>query len=150
MARFVSVKIPTAKVIEMIEQKIVEIDNDIATYPARKEQYLIDSQIYAGKIATRLSNILSDNPAILSNSREDDAISFGTNYDGSFFLNIGKLLLADIPKPVEPKKPDDQIWSRASGYKTKREELVKTLALLRMTEQETVTSSTYSSVLDLL
>jgi hypothetical protein len=149
MARAVSVKIPTAKVIEMIEQKIASITEEVASYPARKAQYQIDYKKYTDKVVSSLGKLLSKNGVeLLSEENSDKGIRVSTNYRNAVEITIGKELL-DLEKPEEPQDPEPKNYYGRS-YTTKRDELEKTLRLLRMTEQETITSSTYNSVLELL
>ena len=151
MARAVSVKIPTAKVIEMIEQKIAQIDEDVATYPARKAKYQADYKAYTEQIVAHLSDLLAKRGSkLLSNEDNDKGIRVGTNYRNAVEITIGKELLAGLEKPEEPQDPQPKGYYSSNRYTTKRDELEKTLRLLKMTEQETITSSTYNSVLELL
>jgi hypothetical protein len=149
MARAVSVKIPTAKVIEMIENKIAQITEDVATYPARKAQYQADYKAYTEQVVARLGQLIASNgSALLAEENTDKGIRVSTNYRNAVEITIGKELL-DLEKPAEPEDPEPKgYYSR--NYSTKRSELEKTLRLLKMTEQETITSSTYNSVLELL
>jgi hypothetical protein len=150
MARAVSVKIPTAKVIEMIEQKIAQIDADVLSYPARKAQYQVDYKAYTEKIVASLAKLLKQNgSALLDEDNSDKGIRVNTNYRNAVEITIGKELL-DLEKPEEPQDPQPKGYYSSNRYTTKRDELEKTLRLLRMTEQETITSSTYNSVLELL
>jgi hypothetical protein len=150
MARAVSVKIPTAKVIELIEQKIAQIDQDVATYPARKAKYQADYKVYTEKVVATLAKLLKqDGSALLAEENTDKGIRVSTNYRNAVEITIGKELL-DLEKPKEPQDPEPKGYYSHNAYSTKREELEKTLRLLRMTEQETITSSTYNSVLELL
>lgn len=150
MARAISVKIPTAKVIEMIEAKIAEINEDIATYPARKAQYLIEREAYAKAVVERVGSALTSRGAeLLSNEDYDNSVRVNHNYQNRVELTIGKELLDGLVKPVEPTDPEPKGYY-GQNYNTKKNELEKTLRLLRMTEQETITSSAYNSVLELL
>ena len=150
MARAVSVKIPTAKVIEMIESKIASIAEDVASYPARKAQYQIDRKAYTEQVVAVLGQLLSQNgSALLDEENSDKGIRVSTNYRNAVEITIGKELL-DLVKPEEPTDPEPKGYYNRNSYNTKREELEKTLRLLRLTEQETITSSTYNSVLELL
>jgi hypothetical protein len=150
VARAISVKIPTAKVIEMIEQKIAEINEDIATYPARKAQYVADRQAYTEKVVSIVADLLSKRGnELLSNEDLDNKVSVSTNYRNAVELTIGKELLAGLEKPEEPQDPEPKGYY-GRNYGSKKVELEKTLKLLRMSEQETITSSAYNSVLELL
>jgi hypothetical protein len=151
MARAISVKIPTAKVIEMIEQKIAQIAEDVATYPARKAEYQVAYKAYTEALIARIGKLIAENgSALLDEENTDKKIAVGTNYRNAVEITIGKDLL-DLEKPEAPNDPEPKgYYGRGTGYTTKREELEKTLRLLKMTEQETITSSTYNSVLELL
>ena len=149
MARAISVKIPTAKVIELIEQKIAQIDQDVATYPARKAQYQADYKAYTEQVVARLGELIAKNgSALLAEENTDKGVRVSTNYRNAVEITIGKELL-DLEKPESPAEPETKGYYNRN-YTTKREELEKTLRLLKMTEQETITSSTYNSVLELL
>jgi hypothetical protein len=149
MARAISVKIPTNKVIEMIEAKIAEINEDIATYPARKAQYQADYKAYTEQVVARLGQLIAQNgSALLAEENTDKGIRVSTNYRNAVEITIGKELL-DLEKPEQPEDPEPKGYYNRT-YNTKRSELEKTLKLLRMSEQETITSSAYNSVLELL
>ena len=150
MARAISVKIPTAKVIEMIEAKIAEINEDIASYPARKAQYVLDRKAYAEQVVARLGELIATRGNELLDTEDyDNGVRVATNYRNSVEITIGKELTEDLVRPVEPTDPEPKGYY-GRNYTTKRDELEKTLKLLRMTEQETITSSAYNSVLELL
>jgi hypothetical protein len=152
MARAISVKIPTAKVIEMIEQKIAQIAEDVATYPARKAEYDLAYKAYTEKVVAHIGKLVAENGAkLLSAEDNDKKISVGTNYRNAIEITIGKDLTAELEKPEAPTDPEPKgYYGRGTSYTTKRDELAKTLRLLKMTEQDTITSSTYNSVLELL
>jgi chromosome segregation ATPase len=132
MARSVSVKIPTEKVIEMVESKIASIKEENATYPKRLEAYKKEMNALLGKLV-KIAKDNTDNPDVyLSNGYR------------SFSINISQTLTAGIEFPAQPLDPNG--YGRDSQLK----ELEKTLKLLKLTDQPSVTSSTYNSVLDLL
>jgi hypothetical protein len=150
MARAISVKIPTAKVIEMIESKIAQINAEIASYPDRKAQYLIEREAYTKAVVERVGSALVERGAeLLANEDYENSVRVATNYQNRVELTIGKDILDGLDKPVEPVNPEPKNYYGRS-YSTQREELEKTLKLLKMTEQETITSSAYNSVLELL
>jgi hypothetical protein len=134
----------------MIEGKIAEINEDIATYPARKAQYLIEREAYAKAVVERVATALTERGAeLLSNEDYDNSVRVNHNYQNRVELTIGKEILDGLVKPVEPTDPEPKGYYGRT-YTTKRDELEKTLRLLKMTEQETITSSAYNSVLELL
>jgi hypothetical protein len=151
MARAVSVKIPTAVIIQMIEEKIASIAEDVASYPARKAQYQADYKAYTEAVVARLGSIIAERGAsLLSEEDQDKSVRVSTNYRNAVEITIGKELTEGLEKPQEPTDPEPKGYYNRNSYDTKRNELEKTLRLLRLTEQETITSSTYNSVLELL
>lgn len=145
MARSVSVKIPTSVVIEMIEAKLADLNKEETDYPKLLSAYNKAIANYTVEIIDLISknrkSVIDYNEYRL----EGDNITINSEYRGSITLSVGKQLVAKIgTKPEKPEDPDN--WHK----KQKRQELEKTLKLLRLTEQETVLSSTYNSVLDLL
>ena len=86
---------------------------------------------------------------MLSNEDHSQNIRVSTNYNNSVEITIGRELTAGLEKPTEPTDPEPKgYYGRVYG--SKKAELEKTLKLLRMSEQETITSSAYNSVLELL
>ena len=132
MARAVSVKIPTIKVIEMVEKKIALIKEENKTYPER----LADYNKKMDSIVTKLVKIAKDNLG-------SDKVVAQNGYR-AYSINISSELVSGIEFPDKPTEPNSYY------VENQLKELEKTLKLLNLTEQESVTSSTYNSVLDLL
>lgn len=132
MARAVSVKIPTIKVIEMVEKKIALIKEENKTYPER----LADYNKKMDSVVTKLVKIAKDNLG-------SDKVVAQNGYR-AYSINISSELVSGIEFPTKPTEPNSYY------VENQLKELEKTLKLLKLTEQESVTSSTYNSVLDLL
>lgn len=145
MARSVSVKIPTSVVIEMIETKLADLTKAQADYPKLLSAYKKDIATFTADL---LDLVGKNKKSIVDYSDyvfESSNISINSEWRGSMTIAVGKELASKIgKKPEKPEDPDN--WHT----KNKKTELEKTLKLLRLTEQETITSSTYNSVLDLL
>jgi hypothetical protein len=90
-----------------------------------------------------MNSVLSKVIKVAKDNSGNENVSIYNNYSG-ISISIGKRLVSDIEFPEKPSDPDN--------YTTKqnKEQLEKTLKLLRLTEQESVSASTYNSVLDLL
>jgi hypothetical protein len=145
MARSVSVKLPTSVVVEMIENKLAEIAKAEVEYPKLLSAY--KKQIVS--FTADLIDLVSKNKKSIVDysdyGNQEDNISINSDYRGSVSIAVGKEIVAKIgTKPEKPSDPDT--WQN----RDKKEKLEKTLALLKLTSQETITSSTYNSVLDLL
>ena len=145
MARAVSVKIPTAKVIEMVESKLAEMNKTIKEYPALLNTYNKAIKEYAKSVIELAGKNTSKIVSYNDYDWTDAQISVSFDYRGQANLHIGKGIFAKLgDKPEQPSNPDNY------QFKQNLEQLEKTLKLLKLTEQESVTSSTYNSVLDLI
>ena len=148
MARSLSVKVPTAAVIAQIEAKIAEIDAQVATYPADYEKYEAETKAYKVEVAKFIGDYLTSNiDKIGYDYGSDIRLNIG---HGSLSLNIDTDKIVGFPvKPVEPKKPNQSEWY-GNRHINRREVLEQNLNILRMTTQEEINASSYSSVMDLL
>jgi hypothetical protein len=150
MARSLSVKIPTSALIAQVEAKIAEIEAATANYPALMKQYALDVIEYEKTLVGLAIKALSD-PNNIGERNTNKPIEVGTNnYSGrSVTVTIDADALGFPEAPVKPENPNQREWiGREHIYKL--DLLKKNLKVLRMTAQEEVNASTYSSVMDLL
>ena len=148
MARSISVKIPTADVLALVENKVAELKTEIAEYPARLEAYKHERKAYAKRLAEAVAHAIISGGNELFEGEWQDTIRVSRSYSRNVELTVGQNLMAQFDlgeAPVEPINPSNHY-----GAENKLKELEKTLTVLRLTPQETVTSSTYNSVLELL
>lgn len=145
MARSVSVKIPTSTVIEMVEAKLAEMNKAQKDYPSLLATYNKDIKAYGKALVELISknaNKIVDYSVFDFNGENLTVIN---DYRNSTQIAVGKALASKIGE--KPEKPQEVAsWQ----FNQNKEQLEKTLKLLKLTEQESVTSSTYNSVLDLL
>ena len=146
MARALSVKVPTADIIALLENKIAEIKSAIADYPRAKVQYKEDVKSYKKTLLALAIEKLTNDPELLF---DEEALTVDTDYRGRVSLTLDKTLFELPTEPVCPEDPSQKTWIR-NVYTNKLEQLEKSLAVLKMTRQEEVSASTYNSVLDLL
>jgi hypothetical protein len=145
MARSVSVKLPTSVVVEMIENKLAEIAKAEADYPKLLSAYKKEIVSFTADLIDLISKNKKSIVDYSDYGNQEDNISINSDYRGSVSIAVGKEIVAKIgEKPEKPSDPDT--WQN----RDKKEKLEKTLSLLKLTTQETITSSTYNSVLDLL
>jgi hypothetical protein len=145
MARSVSVKLPTSVVVEMIENKLAEIAKAEADYPKLLSAYKKEIVSFTADLIDLVSKNKKSIVDYSDYGNQEDNISINSDYRGSVSIAVGKEIVAKIgTKPEKPSDPDT--WQN----RDKKEKLEKTLSLLKLTTQETITSSTYNSVLDLL
>ena len=148
MARTLSVKIPTSKLIADVEASIAKIDADVANYAeatkAYKEavkQYEADIVAHAIKALSNPDNIGTEYGSLVrittNHYRNDVSVEFDTDALG-------------FPKrPEAPSNPNAKEYF-GRDYVTRKELLEKNLRILRMTSQEEVSASSYSAVIDLI
>lgn len=142
----VTVKVPTAKVIELVETKIAEIEKQIAEYPTAHAKWKSDYAKYQSDLEKTIIKFLP--------KAVEDSVSVSINQYGSLTkrISINFSIPADTKTPqppVEPKDPNQRIWHKREHI-SDLERLNRTLKVLKMTTQETVNASTYNAVMDLI
>ena len=146
MARALSVKVPTADLIALVEKKIAEINSAIADYPNAKAQYKKDLKAYKKSVFDLAIAKITSNPELLF---DNESLEVGTSYRGDVQITLDKGLF-DLPEmPEQPSNPSEAEWIGRERT-TRLAVLEKTLAILKMTKQEEVNASTYNSVMELL
>ena len=148
MARSISVKIPTVSLIATLENKIAEIDEAIANYPAEREQFDKDIETYKDKMAQAVAKFLKNNSAKVGYNY-DDLVRINHAYNGRLELTFDTEALNFPERPTEPKRPNQNEWF-GREHATRKQMLEKNLKILRMTNQEEVSASTYGAVMELL
>ena len=146
MARALSVKVPTADLIVLLENKIAEINSAIANYPTAKAQFKEDLKAYKKSIFDLAVAKITNNPELLF---DNESLEVGTSYRGDVQITLDKALFELPEMPEQPSNPDETEWIGRERT-TKLAVLNKTLAVLKMTKQEEVNASTYNSVMELL
>ena len=129
----ISVKIATTKVIKALETKLAQLQKDKANQKVNEEKFSKAQEKYnkeVGKLA--LEKI----------SKAED-LSAHTRYNGqinvSFTLPAGSIVLPD-----EPKK-DFEVYHNWQ-YKEMVDEIENAIRILKMTDEETVSTSTYNAI----
>lgn len=149
MARAISVKVPTSAIISQIEEAIVKIDKAIASYPADFEKYEKETEAYKKKVAKFVSEFVAKNANKIGYDHNSD-IRLSIGYSGRMELNFDADKIVGFPvRPTEPKKPNQSEWI-GNKHLNRKEVLETNLRILRMTTQEEVNASTYSSIIDLI
>ena len=147
----VSVKVPTAKVIAMLEEKIASLHEEIANYPKAKEEFAHAKKAHEDSLIALTIDALT-NKTHLIGTDYGNAIRVMSNTYGrssSVSISIDGDALGFPPAPVEPKNPNDYIYVGRESIRP-LEVLENTLKTLRLTEQETINASTYANVMKLL
>lgn len=149
MARNISVKVPTSSLIEMVENKIAEIDKAISEYPAQREAYEIAQESYKKEVAEFISDYLSKNSKMVGYDH-DSVIRVSRSYNGRVELTFDTDAISHFPKePKAPEQPNRAEWF-GREHATRKSLLEKNLKILRMTSQEEVNATTYGAILEII
>jgi len=130
----ISVKIATPKVIKALETKLVELNSNYANQEVNEAKYQKAWDKYKKElIAYATANIKK-------------AENFRTNYRSyNNTLNIDfDLTVSETELPKSPER-DFEVMNSHS-YKEMKEEIENAIRILKMTDEETVNTSTYNAV----
>ena len=133
-AKAINVKIPTIRVIAGLEQALATLETDYATQNEKEAQYEIARQAWQKEVIDyAVANI-------------SKAENFRTNYRSySNNLNIDfDLTVAEKDLPQEPEKEYEVIHQHS--YRESKKEISNAIRLLKMTDEETVNTSTYNAI----
>ena len=151
MARTLSVKIPTATLIADVEATIAKIDADVESYPEKVKQYEADLANYKTAVVKFATDYITANADKIG-FEYDSPIRLVQNHysQNKFEIELDISVIANFPqKPVKPTAPN-QTEHFGREYTTRKAILEKNLRILKMTSQEEVNASSYSSVIDLI
>lgn len=130
----ISVKIPTQRVIDALIQSLAKLELDYTSQEANEAKY----QIAYKKWQKELADFAVANFAKAENIR--------TNFRSwSKTLNVDfDIVGCDTQFPVEPVKDFDTIHQHT--YNEMKEEMANAIRILKMTDEEVVSTSTYQAV----
>jgi hypothetical protein len=148
MARTLSVKVPTSKLIADIEQSIAKIDADIEAYSGLRKKYEADIKQYEKDLIAYAVKALQDPNNVGTDHNSLIRVSTN-NYRNSVSVDFDTEGLGFPKKPEEPARPNEKTYF-GRDYTTRKEILEKNLRILKMTSQEEVSASSYSAVIDLI
>ena len=155
MARSISVKVPTSLLISQIEERIAQIDADIAEYPAKREAFDKAEEAYKAEVANFIAAYLGENLDKIGFGYED-IIRINTGYGGlrgngdRVELTFHTDAIVGFPKRPEAPSAPNQRESFGRDYMTRKDLLEKNLKILKMTSQEEVNASTYGAIMEIL
>ncbi len=130
----ISVKIATPKVIKALESALAKLEADYSAQEANEAKFQKAQEKYKKElIAYATANIKK-------------AENFRTNYRSwNNTLNIDfDLTVSEEVLPKCPERDFEQIGSHS--YREQKEEIANAIRILKMTDEETVNTSTYNAV----
>jgi hypothetical protein len=150
MARSISVKVPTSLLIQQIEERVAQIDKEVEEYPAKREAFEQEQEVYKQKVADFISDYLVKNAGRIG-YEYSDIIRISQHFGGSKVeLIFDTSAIADFPKRPEAPTAPNQRESFGRDYVTRKELLEKNLRILKMTSQEEVNASTYGAIMEII
>ncbi len=129
----ISVKIATTKVIKALENALDKLNKDFASQEANEEKYKKAQEKYNKEVGKLAVSAIAKATDLSAHKRYNGEISV------SFALPAGSITLPD-----EPKK--DFITFHEWQYREQKEEIENAIRILRMTDEEVVSTSTYNAV----
>lgn len=129
----INVKIATTKVITALENKLAQLKKDKANQKVNEEKYSKAHEKWRKDVAKLALSAI--------NKAED--LSANVRYNGS--VNVDFNLPKDaIDLPTEPEKDFESFheWQ----YKEMVDEIENAIRILKMTDEETVSTSTYNTI----
>jgi hypothetical protein len=155
MSKTISVKIPTAKLIAEVELSIAQIKSEIENYSANYAKYEADVEQWKQDVVAHAQEALNSIPSAQwgtdGHSSRDKKVNVSFSHYGGGRVEISfSADELDFPKrPEAPSKPNEkQHFGRE--YTTRLDVLERNLKILKMSSQDEVNASTYSSLMGVL
>jgi len=129
----ISVKIATTKVIKALETKLVQLKKDKSNQKSLEEKHDKAIKAYNKEVAKLAISAISKAQDVNANERYNGELNV------SFSLPKGTIEL-----PAEPEKDFESFheWQ----YKEMIEEIENAIRILKMTDEEVVSTSTYNAI----
>jgi hypothetical protein len=137
-AKAINVKIATPKIITALEASLAKLEADYATQEANEAKYLKAVEKWKAEVFDfAMANVKK-------------SFNLRTNYRTyNNTLNIDfDLTVSEKDMPAEPERNFEYI--HASTYRESKKELSNAIRILKMTDEETVNTSTYNAVSEYL
>jgi len=130
----ISVKIATAKVIKALETKLAQVEADYSKQDEKETKFKKAQEKWQKEIGTWAMTKFSKAENIRTNYRQWNKT-----------LNVDFDLITDEKDfPKEPERDFETIHSHT--YREMKEEIENAIRILKMTDEETVSTSTYNAI----
>jgi hypothetical protein len=130
----ISVKIPTQRVITALETALAKLEKDYATQGENEAKHLKAYEAWKKQIGEWAIANFSKAENLRTNYR-----SWNKNLNVDFDITV-----SEGQFPAEPEKDFEVIHTHT--YKEMKEEMENAIRILKMTDEETVNTSTYNAV----
>ena len=130
----ISVKIATPKVIKALEDSLAKLEAEYASQEANETKFQLAHEAWKTKIAEW---------AIANFTKSQNLRTSYRSWNKT--LNVDFDIITDESEfPAEPEKDFEVIHSH--NYREQKEEISNAIRILKMTDEETVSASTYQAV----
>jgi len=133
-SKAISVKIATPKVINALEVSLAKLEADYASQEANEAKYQKAYENYKKELIEYAVTNISKAENFRTNYR-----SWSNNLNIDFDLTVGE---KDLPQ--EPTKDFETLHH--SNYREQKQEMQNAIRILKMTDEEVVSASTYQAV----
>jgi hypothetical protein len=130
----ISVKIPTERVIKALEASLAKLETDYASQEANEAQYEVARKAWQKEVQAYAIANITKAENLRTNYR-----SWNNNLNIDFDLTVSE---KDLPK--EPSK--EFVTMHQHTYNEQKEEMLNAIRILKMTDEEVVSTSTYQAV----
>ena len=130
----ISVKIPTQRVIDALTQALNKLELDYTTQEAKDAEYQIAYKALQKDLAEY---------AIANWSKAENIRTNYRSYNKTLNLDFD-IISGDKNFPAEPEKDFEVIHNHS--YREQKEEMSNAIRILKMTDEEVVSTSTYQAV----
>jgi hypothetical protein len=130
----ISVKIATPKVIKALEVRLAELEKSYASQEANEGKYNKAMEKYRKELMDYAIANIKKAENVRTNYR-----SWNNQLNIDFDLTVSKEGL-----PLEPERDFEQIG--AHTYREQKQEIENAIRILKMTDEETVNTSTYNAI----
>ena len=130
----ISVKIATPKVIKALEDSLAKLEAEYASQEANETKFQLAYEAWKTEIAEW---------AIANFARSQNLRTSYRSWNKTLNVDFD-IITNESEFPVEPEKDFEVIHSH--NYREQKEEITNAIRILKMTDEETVSASTYQAV----
>ena len=133
-AKAINVKIPTVRVIAGLEEALATLEADYATQSAKEAKHELAHKAWKDEIGKW---------AIANFSKSENLRTSYRSWNNTLNVDFD-IITKEGTFPAEPEKEYEVIHS--STYRESKKEITNAIRLLKMTNEETVNTSTYNAI----
>ena len=133
-AKAINVKIPTVRVIAGLEEALATLEADYATQNAKEAKHTLAYEAWKVEIGKW---------AIANFSKAENLRTNYRNWNNTLNVDFD-IITKEGEFPAEPEKDFETIHQHS--YRESKKEITNAIRLLKMTDEEVVSTSTYNAI----